>query len=333
MKLLLKGDSHYKIGKFALAKDFMSWVNHLAEEQRPDVFVSLGDDFDTHAVLRSEVMGEFVKHVHFILALGIHYVYVIGNHDQYKPKDATYYSVQALKGLHKNFHIVDSPQDLFGITFVPYQNHIEQFPKQTQSLCIAHQTFKGASYGSMMAEDGVDPDDVSADLIISGHVHIRQSFNKVIYPGSPYSQNANDVDQVKGVMLLDSNTFEHSFIEAPFPTWRKMERTIDGSMSVEQIHTDIEAVLSSTKDHWIVDISGPKAEVSSYVTSKKYMELVKGKDVVLKTTYTDSNKGVHQITGTTMDAIVDEYVNNIYKGSVDKTALLNRALEVLKSVK
>ena len=142
-KILLIGDPHLKITKFDLSKKFLNWLGQLIVDQRPDLVVNLGDTFDTHAVLRSEVMTEFMNHVNSVLTV-CPYVYLVGNHDQYKPNDSRYHALSHLKNKIPGFTIVDEVMNINDITYVPYMHNPDLFPKITKPICIAHQTFKGA---------------------------------------------------------------------------------------------------------------------------------------------------------------------------------------------
>src|ERR1035437_4726439 len=118
-KVLFIGDMHLKINRFDLALRFLTWLDKLIEEQKPDLVVNLGDTWDTHAVLRSEVACEFMKHVYKTLEQSIPYVYLLGNHDQYRPGDSKYHAMLPYKGKIPNLYVIDTPQDLFNMTFVP----------------------------------------------------------------------------------------------------------------------------------------------------------------------------------------------------------------------
>src|ERR1700680_1554966 len=107
---LFIGDPHLKINRFDLATSFLNWLNKLIEEQKPDLVVNLGDTFDTHAVLRSEVLNEFMKHVYGVLSQKIPYVYLVGNHDMYKPNDPKYHAMLPFKNRIKDFYVVDEIQ-------------------------------------------------------------------------------------------------------------------------------------------------------------------------------------------------------------------------------
>ncbi len=330
------GDPHLKITRFDLAKQFLNWINGVISEYKPDVVVNLGDTFDTHAVLRSEIMGEFRKHVKHTTSQNIRYFYILGNHDFYKPNSSEYHALQSMEDLPK-FHVIVKRVDFTanqknGITMVPYLPDHTQFPKETQPILIAHQTFVGADYGYMRPEVGVDAGAVNAEIIISGHIHVRQEFGKVIYPGTPYAQSVNDIDQRKGVMLFDTDTYEREFIESPLPRWQGWKAEISQDHLIEDFHNDLFQYLNST-DHWVIEVTGPKAEILSYLDSKAYKTVTEGKDVKVKPKFTDKKKQQIQIEALSMEHIVDEWTNKVYIGSLDKKKISAKALEILGKVR
>lgn len=333
-KVLFIGDPHLRINKFSLATDFLSWLDKLIEEKKPDVVVNLGDSLDTHAVIRSEVLNELMNHIYRVVDMGIPYVYLKGNHDQYHPKDSKYHALLPFKGRIKNLYIVDEPENLFGMTFVPFLADGNLFPKKTLSICIAHQTFLGADYGPINSSEGVDAETVEADIIISGHIHKKHNLGKVVYVGSPYSQDASDINQIKGVSIFDTTSYKFDFIKCPLPKWSSYKYEITPQDTVEQLHADLERLLlADPLDHWIVEITGPKAEVVSYISSKKYQQLVTGISLRLKTVFTDKQKQKVSITATSMDHILSEFVNKVYNGNLDKQMVLSKAKSILEEVK
>src|SRR5581483_11192614 len=136
------------------------------------------------------------------------YVYLVGNHDMYKPNDSKYHAMLPFKGKIDNFHVIDEVTNLFGMTFVPYQHNGATFPNNTLPVVVAHQTFIGADYGPIRDTTGVDPGRLnSCEIVISGHIHKRQRLVgerrcDIVYVGSPFSQSASDVDQVKGISIF-----------------------------------------------------------------------------------------------------------------------------------
>ena len=330
-KVLFIGDPHLKITRFEQATKFLTWLNTTISIIKPDLVVNLGDTFDTHAVLRSEIITEFMKHVRCTLQLNIPYVYLVGNHDMYKPNDAKYHALLPFKGAMDNFFVVDSTTDLFDMTFVPYQHAQSNFPSKTIPICVAHQTFKGADYGDITTQDGVDADSVAADIIISGHIHKRQSLGpKVVYPGSPFSQSVNDVDQIKGLLLFDTESYQQQFVPCPMPMWRMVK--LDMEIGADDIKTILEKELNST-DHWVVQISGPKPEIVGLINSTAYKNLIKGKDVKFKPIFTDKEKRKAQIEALSMEHIISEYVAKVYDGNLDRNIVKDTALDILKKTR
>lgn len=328
MKLLFIGDMHLKISKFDLSKSFLDWINEIVKLHKPDLIVNLGDTFDTHAVLRSEIMAEFMDHVHRCIEIAP-YVYLLGNHDLWKPSDSKYHALKHMKGMVQNFTIVDEIKEIADITFVPYIHNPADFPLQTSKICVAHQTFKGADYGDITTKDGVDADAVSAEIIISGHIHKKQVLGKVIYPGSPFSQSLNDINQIKGVMLFDTKTYKQTLIECPLPKWVGAKFDISPVFSCEDLQVELKNLLDSSEDHWVFEITGPKAEITAYLDSKQAKKLFAGKSIKIKTVFTDKEKKLTKIKALSVDSIVNEYINKVYSGSLDKDQLQAKSMELL----
>lgn len=333
VKVLFIGDPHLRINKFTLATQFLSWVNKFIEEQKPDLVVNLGDALDTHAVIRSEALNELMNHIYHVVDMKIPYVYLVGNHDQYSPKDNKYHALLPFKNRIENLHVVDAIQDLFGMTFVPYIAEGKNFPTTTLPICIAHQTFLGADYGALNTKEGVDPEAVSADIIISGHIHKKHQLGKVTYVGSPYSQDASDVNQIKGISIFDTDSYEFEFHKTPLPTCRSFKFTIGSDASVDDLHSNLVEALTDSSDHWVLEITGPKAEVVGYVESSRYTKLVKNLSIRLKTVFTDKERRKVSINAVSMEQIVSEFVNKVYSGSLDKARVLEEAKSVLSEIK
>lgn len=333
MKLLLVGDPHLRIGKLSLALQFISWLDGLIQKVKPDLVVNLGDSLDTHAVIRSEIVNELMAHIYRVIDSGIPYVYVRGNHDQYTPKDGKYHGLMPFKGKIPNLYIVDEPQELFGMTFVPFLANGNDFPRETKPICIAHQTFLGADYGAVNAEEGVDPDSVSAEIIVAGHIHKRHDLGKVRYVGSPFSQDASDVNQVKGISVFDTDTYQFAFHKCPLPCWRSFKFELNPVDTVSILHGQLGETLRGTRDHWVIELTGPKAEVVGYLDSPEYRNLVKNLSIRLKTVFTDKQKQKVSISAVSMEQILSEYVSKVYSGSLDKNLVLSKARTILEEVR
>lgn len=316
MKILLLGDPHLKISRFNLSVELLQWFNQVIEKTKPDLVVNLGDTFDTHAVVRSELLSEFKKHVE---ACPVEYIYLLGNHDMYKPSDAKYHALQPFN--IKNMRVIDTITDIGGITFVPYIHDFKQFPKETKPICIAHQTFVGADYGYYRPDVGADADKCNAEIIISGHVHKRQNFGKVWYPGTPAAYDLNDIDQIKGVDLFDTETYEFTFIPSPFPNYKSLTFNVHSEFSADDMH---ESIVNSVNDndHWVIRVKGAKPEIVAYMKSKKWLNLQKKVSIRLKPEFISGDKVERvKIKSVNINDVVSEYIDAVYDGSLDKDML------------
>ena len=329
MKVLYIGDPHLKISGFDLAVKFLRWVVQIKEELKPDLVVNLGDTFDTHAVIRSEILTEFKNHVKVITKDETPYFYVIGNHDQYKPGKMKYHALKGIDGL-QHLHIIDQTQIIDNITYVPYIHDPRDFPQIKTELCVAHQTFIGCDYGFFRPEDGVKGPETGAELIISGHIHMRQQFDNVIYPGTPYAQNLNDINQSQGILYFDTDSFECKYYESPFPLYRGLKFDLRET-TIDDMH-DYTASQINVTDHWVLDITGPKVDINSYINSSEFNDLRGNADIRLRTKYTDKNKQRKRIQGITLESVIKEYIDNIYDGSLPKEILFDKALKTLEKV-
>jgi len=329
-KILFLGDPHLKINNFEQSKAFLKWSEEMAVQYKPDVVCNLGDTFDTHGVVRSELLKEFQDHVIRLTSSGFEYWYVLGNHDQFKPKDAKYHALQTID--IPGFLMFDKVTELQGITVVPYVAEFKDFPLQTQSICITHNTFIGTDYGFKREDAGVNADKVTADIIISGHIHKRQNFGKVVYPGTPFAHSSSDVDQTKGILLFDTDTFAQTFIESPFTRWRSVEFEVNATASLKDLHSLLEVELN-TEDKWIIKVTGPKIELGAYFKSQQFLDLIKDKKVVTKAIPTDKQKQKVQIKATSIEDIMSEYVDKIYDGSLDKQLILRKITDIITNTK
>jgi len=315
-----------------MSMEFLRWILSLVLQEKPDIVINLGDTFDTHSVIRSEVMSEFMANVYEITKHS-EYFYIVGNHDMYKQNDIKYHALSHLKNKIDKITVVDDTLELENMTMVAFKHEDSLFPSKTRDLCFAHQTFSGANLGEIVSYSGVDQKLVSADLIFSGHIHKRQKCgDKVYYVGTPFAQSASDVDMIKGVTILDSETYEQRFIPSPFPLWKSASFDVGVDISLQDIGNHISAMCAGSKDHWIIDLSGPKAEIVSYLNSSAHKELIKsGASIRIRSKFTDSNKISKKISAFSVEGAITDYIDKFYDGSLNKGTLLEKTIELLNT--
>ena len=319
-KILFIGDPHITHNHLSDDIKMFKWIESVIVEHKPDLVVNLGDTLDSHAVIRSECISIFKNHIDIVCKdLNTEMICVLGNHDMYKPNDATYHALKPFIGLHKNLKIIEKPEVIDEILYVPYLTDSEAWPDIKAKIAVTHNTFLGADFSFRRAEKGLDVKSISSDIIISGHVHKRHTLTEtrpgrqdssVIYLGTPRALSATDAGQLKGlsIMEIDGNREpEWTFIPSIFPNWRK--ETIP-------VTTDLNSILTNPDDHYIIELVGTKAEIKALLASKEVDLLKKEYDLSFRSSPTDIAKmDKTQIKAVTVDKMVEEYLSKVYTGS------------------
>lgn len=327
MQIIIIGDKHIKISNLPQSIELLRWIEQQVVDIKPNLLVDLGDSFDNHAIIRSEVLTEFTKHIQEVTKT-CPYIYVLGNHDMYKPTSSKYHALQSLN--IPNLHVITKPQKKGNLSFIPFMPNPKDFPKELTGICFAHQTFIGADYGSIRSLDGVDTKIIQGvDLMISGHIHKKQQFDKVFYPGSPISSGIRDVDQVKGIHTLDTNTLKINFIQSPFPVWRVLEIDL-GSFSREQVLASVVA-MTNLKDRWIIKLIGNRKDIAAVISDRSFNDVKAERGLIVRTEYTDTEKMAVTIQATSLEKAMDVYMDKVYSGSIPANDLKVLIKEIMGS--
>lgn len=217
MKVLRIGDPHVMVSNLSNSQALIDFVVSTAKEEAVDQIEFLGDLFHTHAVKRIEV-EHFWYHALSKCSeiVGKNSVVVlVGNHDQpgSKEKEQEMNALNVFKDLAL---IANKPMTVRNnIAYIPYMSDkdaflkasAELYDKGATKLLIAHQTFTGATYeNGFYAEDGIEPDLVHQENIISGHIHKQQQLGKCFYPGTPKWDTMSDANEDKGIWIFEHNT-------------------------------------------------------------------------------------------------------------------------------
>lgn len=326
-KCLIIGDPHLKASSISLARDFLSWIERLTAEQKPDFVINLGDTFHTHNVIRSEVMALVTDHVNAMASMS-KYIILVGNHDMAHHKASDVHAWLPFVDKLKNVRIVDKPLAVNSLMFIPYIDDVNQCQAVINDAALkakiifCHQTFKGANFGFLEAKDGVVVPEGFGGLIVSGHIHKGQRLGNLWYPGTPFAQEASDADQAKGVYLLDTASGEADFFEAPLPRWMTYKANVN---NFEQV---IETMSKRDRNH--VVLIGTSSELSALVDSSRFKELKKEYNFSVRKQPVSQDGGARVARSvSTLEAAVVDYINSIYQGSVDREALKSRCLEAL----
>lgn len=219
MRILRVGDPHVKPSNLAESEKLMEYVYSLAPTV--DRIEILGDLFHTHAILRLEVIEFWDKWLRR-LSDAVETVVLEGNHDRSGDYNNSYSALTLFARLGKaNLKIITEPTLLGDILYVPYLHDSEKFIStcngfESAKVIVCHQTFNGSKFeNGFYAPDGIDANRLSCSVIFSGHIHARQQFGKVTYPGTARWDSVSDANQIKGLSIY---THGDAITEEFFPT-------------------------------------------------------------------------------------------------------------------
>lgn len=212
MKSLTIGDPHIQVSNLEESEKLFNFYYSIASDPANEIerIVILGDLTHTKDVIRGLVLNFWDRWLNTFSSLHPTVV-LVGNHDLSCNTNNAIHSLVPFKGKYKNLSIVDRPCAMDNIGFLPYYHDKEEFVSEANGLVgrgyktiICHQTFAGSKFeNGFYAPDGVNPDLIDAETIISGHIHSTQSFSKVFYPGTAAWHIASDANQKKGVWIIE----------------------------------------------------------------------------------------------------------------------------------
>lgn len=187
----------------------------------------LGDLLDRRKYVNfhtlSVVQDKFIKR---IKELDLEMYCVIGNHDTYFRNTNNINSVQELFG--DSIHIIQEPKELVmpdGVTFLAlpwvnsenYDTTVDAIKKSTSEYVIGHLEISGFQViRGVTHDEGLDKNLFSKfDTVFSGHFHCKQSDKNIQYLGTQYQITFNDLNEVKGFHVFDTDTRELEYIRNP----------------------------------------------------------------------------------------------------------------------
>lgn len=227
MKILRLGDPHTKIGNLEESENLLHFVLDQAIRRQVDRIEILGDLFHSHAVIRLEVL-DFWTNWLGTLSEVFETVVLVGNHDTNMNINENLNALSVFDKLKKkNLKIVESTTVLKPFAYMAYERSNEKFVKNANYLAdefgatvlVCHQTLQGSRYeNGFYAPDGVDSSLISPKYskIISGHIHSKQEFGRVIYPGTAKWDTASDANLPKGITIFNHDDVTGEILNVEF---------------------------------------------------------------------------------------------------------------------
>lgn len=175
-------------------------------------------NFNTLAKVRTRIVDRFKTE-------GIDLHIILGNHDTYFKNTN---EINSLKELFADsFNVIEEPTILnlggLDIAMIPWINSSNSeaymdFIKTCKAdiLCGHLELFGYYAIRGVKHESGMRDDVFKRfEMVLSGHFHNRQSNGNIHYLGTQYQLTFNDLNDVKGFHILDTETRSLAFIENP----------------------------------------------------------------------------------------------------------------------
>lgn len=288
MIVLRVGDPHVKQNNLKESDALMQFALDKAIELKVDVLEILGDLFDTHSIVRLEVLEFWHKWFTIFSQQRFKVIVLVGNHDLTGNYSSTYSALHPFSSLENQaFKIVKEPylDGVFG--YLPYIHSNEKFVEEANKLAdkgatvlVSHPNYAGAVYdnGSPI-NGGVNDSDLSSRFVslIGGHIHTQLEMGRVWYTGNPRWMTKSCANKQKGIWAVthahDGQILVKQFISTesvctPIVSivWKEGE---DKPAIPPNCNTNVELIGSSD---WVskqkVDLKG-LVSISSKITDTK----------------------------------------------------------------
>lgn len=322
MRILRVGDPHIRPNNIEESNKLMAFVISEAIKNKVDSIEILGDLFHTHAVIRLEVL-EFWQY--WFRQLSQFPVFVlVGNHDMDGDYGSKSHALSVFKKEQgESPEIIDKAQQIGIFAYMPYYHDAEDFKRDAAKLAsqgaktlICHQTFAGSQYDNgFYAPNGINPDDIPFETIISGHIHKEQIIagGKVDYPGTAKWDTVSDANERKGIWIYDHDD----------TTGKVLKREM---ISTNNVVTPIVSITWNEGSPEPVLMSGAKTNIelvgsSDWISKKK--DLLKGK-ASISSKITDKERPANRKSTNTFD----NFLLNVYHTEMDRNDLLTYAKEI-----
>jgi UDP-2,3-diacylglucosamine pyrophosphatase LpxH len=199
-----------------LLKNFIESIDEDGFNPDLDILVQVGDWHHVRESTNVRIQNtsiQIAKALTSKFKKGIHII--VGNHDVYYKDRTDVHSLEGMDKMFDNLHVYSSPKSLIingkhKILMFPWIDSIDKFKSEMAKFnncdyMFCHADIKGASLGkTTKLEHGVEYSDLTGfKKIYSGHIHIRQNKNNVVYVGTPYQMDRGDCGNIKGYYVLD----------------------------------------------------------------------------------------------------------------------------------
>ena len=241
MKIGLITDTHYNFRKANksfhdyFAKFYDDIFFPTLEKRKIKTVIHLGDAFDSRKGVDYWALDWAKENVYDRFQdLGITVYNIVGNHDAYYKNSNEINSIDTLLQQYYNVVRVSKPKEYniegMKTVLLPWicsDNEKETFKllEETEAKVVfGHLELNGFSvYPGQYQQEGLDKKVFQKfDRVYSGHYHTRSDDGKIFYLGNPYQMFWNDVDDIRGFNIFDTNEYELEKFDNPYSMFERI---------------------------------------------------------------------------------------------------------------
>lgn len=301
---------------------FMQWMIAQAKKENIDTCIFCGDWAHNRNNVNVMTLNYMTAGLSLLNSNFKQTYFLIGNHDLYYKESRNCHSSPYGKEFN-NIKFIENPTVIKDCLFAPWLigDEWKELKKTPTKYAFTHLELPSYMMNqkiSMPDIGGLKTEDLSSyGLVFSGHFHIRQRKNNVIYIGNPFGHNFNDAnDFSRGCCVLewDKEPIFIDYIDGP--------KYITTTMSVIADQAVAEKILlpnSTVKLH--IDVNLTYEEISS-IRDILIMEY-NLRDVRV---YVDMVQSIQNTTDAaaiqSLDQIVVQQISSIVSDKFDKNVLL-----------
>lgn len=194
-----------------------------AEQNKATNVFILGDLFHTRGRVETTVYDIVYKTIKSKAEQGFSIYLLVGNHDQATKAG----EIHALLPFQEivNVTIIDTPQLLGNVYFVPYSEHIDIENFKKTDYLLGHFGVSGAVVGSsnyVIGETVTLKHLKDYKKVFLGHFHKNQVLGNTYLPGAPLQHTFGDREDTKGFYHIDEN-YNVKFIETTAPKFKSVD--------------------------------------------------------------------------------------------------------------
>lgn len=323
-KVALISDLHFGIKKnsdvyFESQKKYLvnQLIPYLKENNISKIFF-LGDMFDNRNSINTKIQNE-VYNLFDKSFKDFDIKILVGNHDTYFTNTTEINSVKFLDKFH-NIEIIEQPKIieiynkkiLLSPWIVNFCDFINYISDKNFDISFGHYNIKGFHYNkNKISEDGLDASlfENKCKKIFSGHFHIRskQTFKncEIIYIGSPYQLNRNDIDEERGSVILNLDDLSYEFL--------------NNNVSIKFIKIYFpQKIKKEIIENNIVDVHVKYDENYNEESIEKYLQQITKfnpafpPQIIMEVNTTlDKNFNINTLNSSSIQDLMQEYLNTI----------------------